>query len=176
MSDITPPPPPASPASSSGGLPPAIANLSSSTLEWVKVAGGVLAALGVFLPWVTVSASFAGVNFSESANGFDDGIWGILVLLLGLAVAALAFIKVRNITVQQLEKLPPVLPLSLAIALGVIAIFRWIYILSNGGGEFSDAELFGVDVSSGIGIWFVFLGALAVLGAALLPVLKARKG
>jgi hypothetical protein len=178
MSDITPPP--ATPAPSSGGLPPAIANLSSSTLEWVKVGGGLLAVIATFMPWYSVSADFGGFGgFSESFNGFDDGIWGTLVLLLGLAVAALAFIKVRSMQVQGLDKLPAMLPLGLAGALAVIAVFRWIYLLADGGNDFGDVgglEGFGFEAGTSIGIWLVLIGALAAFGAALVPVLKARKG
>jgi hypothetical protein len=178
MSDITPPP--ATPAPSSGGLPPAIANLSSSTLEWAKVGGGLLAVIATFMPWYSVSADFGGFGgFSESFNGFDDGIWGGLVLVLGLAVAGLAFIKVRNMTVQGLDKLPPVTPLALSGALAVIAVFRWIYLLADGGNDFGSLDGFeglGIDAGTSIGIWLVLIGALVALGAQLVPVLKARKG
>jgi hypothetical protein len=168
MSDPTTPQPPAS----SGGLPPALANISGSTLLWVQVGGGALAAISTFLPWVTVSSSF----YSASANGFDDGAWGFLVFVLGLAVAGLAFVKVRNMTVQGLEKLPPMTPLILSGALAVIGVFRWIYILTKGGkSDLGALAAFGVDVSSGIGIWLVLIGSLLAFAAALLPVLKARK-
>jgi hypothetical protein len=176
MSDITPPP--ANPAPSSGGLPPALANISSSTLEWVKVAGGALAFIGVFLPWYTVSFSnplFGSI--SSSFNGFDDGIWGFLILLLGLAVAALAVIKVRNIEVPALQKLPPATGLWLGVALGVLAVFRWLVLLFDAGvGSEVDAfEGLGGSAGTSIGIWLVWLGGLAVLAATLLPVVKARK-
>jgi hypothetical protein len=176
MSDITPPPPPASPTPSSGGLPPAIANLTSDTLEWAKVVGGALAAISTLLPWYHASVSFGGFGgYSESFNGFDDGIWGFLVLVLGLAVAALAFIKVRNMTVQGLDKLPPMLPMYLTGALAVIAVFRWIYLLADGGQDLGGLEGLGIDAGTSIGIWLVLIGALVALGAALIPVLKARK-
>lgn len=176
MSDTPSYDPTPQPSSSSKGLPPALANLSDSTLLWVQVGGGLLAFIGVFLPWATAKATFFGATFSESANGFDDGLWGFLVLVLSLAVAALAFIKVRNMQIQALEKVPPTAPLILTGVLALIALFRWIYILSDGAGDFGEAEAFGLEVSSGVGIWFVLLGSLAALGGALLPVLKARRG
>jgi hypothetical protein len=172
MSDTPSYDPTPQPPAASGGLPPALANISGGTLLWVQVVGGVLAAISTFLPWVTVSSGF----YSASANGFDDGIWGFLVLLLGLAVAALAFIKLRNMQVQGLDKLPAQMPLILSSILALIAVFRWIYILTNGGSsDLGALEAFGVDVSSGIGIWLVLIGSLAAFAAVLLPTLKNRK-
>jgi hypothetical protein len=167
MSDPT-----SQPSSSSKGLPPAIANLGDSTLLWIQVGGGLLAFIGVFLPWVTVSSSF----ITRSANGFDDGIWGILVFILSIALAALAFIKVRNIQVQGLDKIPARAPLIGAGVLAAIAVFRWIYILADGGTDVDNdfLEALGVDVSTGVGIWFVLIGSLAVLFGALVPALKNR--
>ena len=166
MSDITPPPPPASPAPSAGGLPPAIANLSNDTLEWAKVGGGAVAAISTFLPWFSIHLEFFGQSIGGgSYNGFNwNGFWGFVLLLLGLAVAFLAFVKVRNVQIQGLDKLPPALPFLLAAALGVIALWAFIDVMSNT----------SALVSSGIGIWLTFLGALVAVAAAALPVVKNK--
>jgi hypothetical protein len=174
MSD-TPSYDPPKPPASSGGLPPALANISGSTLLWVQVGGGLLAAVSTFFPWITVTVSFLGTGVSESGNGYDEGLspYGLFILLLGLIVAALAFIKVRNIQVQGLDKLPALLPLILSGLMLLLAVIKWIDVLTTGDdfGGFGS----GVDVSSGFGIWLVLLGSLATFGAALMPVLKARQ-
>ncbi len=170
MSDTPSYDPTPQPSSSSKGLPPALANLSDSTLLWVQVGGGILAFISVLLPWVTVPAiEFFGERIGGgSINGFDySGLWATLLLLLGLAIAALSFIKVRGMQVQGLEKLPSYLPLVLAGALGLISLIVFIDVLS---------DVSGTGLSTSVGIWFLLIAGLVPCAAALRPVLKARRG
>lgn len=151
MSDTPPPPAP------SGGLPPALGNLSPATLNWTQVGGGLAVVIFTFLPWITISF---GVFGSASGNLWRwDAGFAVLLLLLGLAVAGLALIKVLGIQVQGLENLPPVTPLVLASALLVFVVIEWLRVIE----------------AAGVGAWLSLIAALVTFGAALLPVLKARQ-
>jgi hypothetical protein len=135
-------------------------------LLWAQAVGGFLVFLGSFLPWWSISSP--GVpGFIEpvtvSINGFDDGAWGAIFLILGLAITAWAVIKVLNVQVPALNNLPSWLPLVVTGLTFLFALIKWIDVLGVEGG------------GSSIGIWLLFLGALAAFGATLLPVLQARK-
>jgi hypothetical protein len=60
----------------------------------IIIAGAVLLIDG-FLPWYSVSAEFAGVKVSASANGWESpgALWSILAVLIGLAMAAVVVLK-----------------------------------------------------------------------------------
>lgn len=176
MSDTPyqPAPPPAK-----KGLPPFLANLSDATLQWVTFGAAVVAIISLFLPWRTLSVDFGGFGLvpgaevSDSVNGFGGGhTWaGVLLLLLGLAIAALAFIKARRITIEKapwLNQLPWFTEAALAGAFFLIAFIAWIDALGETGSGF------GAKVSTGIGIWLVLLSSLVIAAAAALPIVKRR--
>ncbi len=146
MSETPQPPAP------SGGLPPALANLSPSTLGWAQAGGALATIISTFLPWV----SFFGIGISL----FDASAGrGVLILLLGLAVGALGFFSARGQEIPGGVKLPPWTGLVLAGVLLLFVFIWWIDVLE----------------ASGFGAWLGLIGALVAFGATLLPVLKARK-
>ncbi len=151
MSDTPQPPAP------SGGLPPALANLSPSTLGWAQAGGAAATIISTFLPWVSISA----FGVSATASLFDASAGkGILVLLLGLAVGALGFFTARGQEVPGGLKLPPWTGVGLAALLLLLIFIWWIDVLDY----------------SGFGAWLGLIGALVAFGASLLPVLKGRRG
>jgi len=52
-----------------------------------------LTAVGVFLPWYSVSASGMGQSFSSSISGFDYFSYGVLVFILSLGSLGISFIE-----------------------------------------------------------------------------------
>jgi hypothetical protein len=164
---------------SSPALPGPLAKLSGSTLLWIQAIAAAVAVISVFLPWATAEA----FGISESGNGFDEE-WnwvGILVLLLGIAVAALSFTKARGVQVQGLSNLPPILNIVLPAALflfsliGLITVYSKIGDIEDDIGDLGAIGDFGFDVSVSFGIWLVFLASLVAFLAALLPWLQSRK-
>jgi hypothetical protein len=162
-------------------LPGPLANLSGTTLLWVQVVGGVLAALATFFPWYSVSSSgFEGIGaLDETFNGYNkSGGMATLILLLGLAVAALAFVTVRNISLGTV-KLPWFVAPALAVVLFLFSLIEWISTL----GDVSDARRassilgnlgnlgISVDANSGFGIWLLIIVSVVTAAAAVLPAL-----
>ncbi len=186
-----PAPDPYQPAPASAGS--SLDKLTPSNLLWAQAIGGIVAVFSVFLPWFSAS----GMGMTESANGFqsyeapvgDDlfslqvekasNTWaGLLVLLLGLAIAAIAFTKVRGIQVPALQTLPPALPLALSGGLVLIAVIKLISILGDGG-SFGGEEIFGQQIppvswGSGFGIWLLLIASLVTFAAAVLPMVKKK--
>jgi hypothetical protein len=160
-------------------LPGPLAKLTGTTLLWIQVVGGVLAFIATLLPWYSVSIDgFEGFGGnSTSGNGFDkSGGMATLILLLGLIVAALAFVSVRKIPLGNVT-LPWFVAPAAAALLFLFSLIEWISTL----GDVSDAKkafgggVFGVDLgihaSSGFGIWLLILVALVTLAAAVLQTL-----
>jgi hypothetical protein len=161
-------------------LPGPLAKLTGTTLLWIQVVGGLLAFLATLLPWYSVSIDgFQGFGGnSTSGNGFDkSGGMATLILLLGLIVAALAFVTVRKIPLGNVT-LPWFVAPAAAVLLFLFSLIEWISTLSDvsdakkafGGGSVFGVDL-GIHASSGFGIWLLILAALVTLGAAVLQTL-----
>ncbi|HEX6968131.1 MAG TPA: hypothetical protein VF174_04860 [Micromonosporaceae bacterium] len=192
---------PPAPTASTGTVPPApdpltgpLAKIPVPALLWAQVVGGVMVAISTFLPWATwsVSASFLGQTHSESgsANGWSDeagqsisnGGLSFVVLILGLAIAALALVTVLKIKLPF--QVPPVAaryaPAGAALLVFLMAFFKWISVLgdvsdlkdqvSAGLGGLGVLAGLSASVHSGVGIWFLVLFALVTLAGAGLPV------
>jgi hypothetical protein len=140
-------------------------------LAWIQVGGGLLAALGTLLPWLTYSA----LGGRVSRNGFDYGADGLAMLVLGLLIAVLALmsalrVKVPGVSVSVSARL------VLTGALLLAAVLAWLEVLSTGPEEFDvSLRLIGrLDIESGAGIWLVLVGALAAFLAAASPVVVPK--
>jgi hypothetical protein len=137
----------------------------------------VLAALATFFPWYSVSTSgFAGIGaIDDTFTGYNKSAgMATLILLLGLAVAALAFVTVRNISLGNVT-LPWFVAPALAVVLFLFSLIEWISTL----GDVSDARRafgifgnsFGIDANSGFGIWLLIIVSVVTAAAAVLPAL-----
>lgn len=118
---------------------------SKSTL--VAVIASVVALLGSFMTWVTVSAG----PISESAGGMSEGGDGVITLVVAIATAASAIFlkdKARMIAV--------------VIGGAILALVGIINVMDI----FSTADDFGFDASVGIGLWMVLVGGVAAAAAA----------
>jgi hypothetical protein len=159
-------------------LPGPLAKLSGTTLQWIQVLAGLITAISVFFPWATVTFSipaFEGIGGGESStsgNGFDkSGGMATLILLLGLAVAALAFITVRGIQLGSV-KLPWFTAPVLGFLLFLFSLIEWASTLS----DVSDAKdalgflgtVAGADASTGFGVWLLIIFALVAFAASVL--------
>jgi hypothetical protein len=99
-----------------------------------------------------------------------------LILLLGLAVAALAFVTVRNISLGTV-KLPWFVAPGLAVVLFLFSLGEWISTLSDVSDAkrafslFGNLGTIGIDANSGFGIWLLIIVSVVTAAAAVLPAL-----
>lgn len=170
----------ASGGASGSGIP----GLSSSVTApayWASVAFGLLAFIGAFLTWasVTVSANMFGQSSSqtETVSGLDADD-GIFTLILGLLAAGLALAAL--FAAAQL----PILRLAAAVAsvvAGVIitAIALWDIIdIANIAGDIEETLPgmgMNVDAGSGFGLWLTLLCGVGLLAAGVYALVMGRK-
>jgi len=116
--------------------------MEKKTLLIIGLIGGIVAAVGVFLPWVSVS----GFGITVTSNGFDCNqgkviaLGGVLALLGGLV----------GLFVKGAGQVVYLIPIG-----GIVALLGWIW--------------FGVDVGFGnltnysYGLWVSLVGAIIAL-------------
>lgn len=141
----------AAPAAQAGqGLPSAqIVDLC----QYAMPAGGLLMAIGVFLPWVT--ANFLG--YTDSINGFDVGARGVLVFVLGLLlIGGYAALRLAPSLLGNRD-----LRRVVIVALAVIAVATIAIVATVGG-----------DLEEAMGLAKVGFGAYLAVAGSLLAVVS----
>lgn len=125
------------------------------TSDWLKVGGGAVFLIAGFLPWWKASVSGFG---STSSNFMDYFFTGIIPWLLMIAIGVLTLLAV-----QGTFKLPSSVPAPLvflgAAGLGLLLVL--IRFFSDGVDV--DADIVGIDISRGVGLYLALLAAIAVL-------------
>lgn len=133
----------------------------------LAIVGGLLTVIGAFMPWVTATAAFV----SLSRSGLDQGGDGIILLIIGVAIAILAL--------GQLGVLPITIPPGAIIVLAVIGGFiTWInFVQVSEGVAGVQVEAEGLAIASvgaglyvsGVGLalsliagWFLMRWALVI--------------
>jgi hypothetical protein len=117
--------------------------MEKKTLLIIGLIGGIIAAVGVFLPWISVS----GFGITVTANGFDSN-YGKIILLGGVLTLVGAF-AVLATTMKSLSYLIPIG--------GLVAILGWLWGAADLG--------FGNLTSLSYGFWACLVGAvLALIG------------
>jgi hypothetical protein len=118
-------------------------------LTWIS---GLVLALSSFTGW------YAGAgDFSLSVIGWHTGVLGKLVFFIGLAVIALAALRLSGV------ELPATVPESLmTIVLGTLATICVLIRVIDVPDEFLPAD------GRGIGIWIALVASLAVIVAGLM--------
>jgi hypothetical protein len=117
--------------------------MEKKTLLIIGLIGGIIAAVGVFLPWVSVSAG----GFSFTSSGFDANQGK--VILLGGVLALVGALAVLMTTMKSLSYLIPIG--------GLVGILGWVWGAADLG--------FGNLTSLSYGFWTCLVGAvLALIG------------
>lgn len=117
----------------------------------MAIAGGLLFALGAFLPWVKVTAPFVG---SLSVSGMEGD--GIFFLVGGLLIAVLGLWSILGS-----PKAAPVLLILAGLGFGGLAFFEY----NNVSGGIGDIDSDFALASMGAGIWTLLAGAVATVVA-----------
>ena len=159
------PPPPAAPQGFSPE-PPArqiVARNDSPTPGMLVVAGGALAVVGVFLPWLTATAP----GGSVSENGIQIGTWGTLILGGFAVMRGLSMLRPTTFRVQLGTPI-----VGGILILGLMAL-RWGALQD----AITQAEAVGpgITASMGIGVWAVIAGGLCVVAGGLLQMRSLRR-
>lgn len=132
---------------------------------WLMVAGGVLAIIGSFLEWFSIEGeSYTGFG----GEGVDDEVRdGPVFVFLGIVVGGLG---VAMLAAKRM--------LAVAILGVVFAAFLVLAALADLG-DVSDvqdlANAFGVEFSTGPGLYVVLVGGLAGLGGSIAALAKRRR-
>ncbi len=140
--------------------------LSFTRGEFFFAAGALLAAICVFLPWVTVdipkealdAAREMGIKMDTSSSGFDAGWRGWVTLLGGLLCAASSVLKpilTQSLSAEQMKGLTKATPIAGLVVFGVVLI------------SFFDV-VGGDSVNVGIGLWLALLGMLGAAGSVVI--------
>ncbi len=173
----SPTPPPAAPAGDSTGSAGAYqfdADKAKAAFQGAHkfdlgiIAAGLVALIGSWLPFYTISVSAAGIGgASDSASAWHAffGWFGVLVALAGSVVVALSLLN--------MVKLPmPVHQIAVgAFGLATICLILALFVDPSGCGG---AGAFGVhcDIGRGFGYWLALIAVLAGLG---LSVMRMRE-
>ena len=133
--------------------------------DWLIGGGTLLFLIAMFLPWF--EADFEGFGGGEAANGWDYAFFGIVPLLLLIAVTVFLVVPKLTSGMNLPETVGP-LPktqaaLIAAAAAAVIVLLRLLL-----GFEEDIPEGFGVEVNRGIGLFLAAVAALAATAGAFL--------
>ena len=119
--------------------------------------GGVLIAVGTFLPWVTVTSFI-----SVSRSGIDLGSDGIITLTIGMIIVLVAAVSFSDSGLGGLERILGLLGGAAAVAIAVIDAADLAHRIA---GLSSSALAIG---SIGVGLYVVAIGAGTAVLVALL--------
>lgn len=134
--------------------------------DWLVGGGTLVFLIAMFLPWfkAEVDNDF-GVDFSDSVNGWEYQFFGIIPLLLLIAVTVALVVPKLADGVKIPDPIGP-LPKAQAalIAAGLATVIVLLRLLL--GFEEDVPEGFGVEVNRGFGLFLCFLAAAAVTAGA----------
>lgn len=136
------------------------------TTDYLVGGGAIVFLLSMFFPWYKAEVSGGGFSASVSVNGFHYTLFGYLPLLLIIGVFVLLVLPSLAEGVSIPEQVGP-LPKKQAALIGagiaaVLVLLRLI--LKDDGG----AEVFGVEVKRGLGLFLALLSSIAVLVGTLM--------
>jgi len=123
-------------------------------VPWLMAAGSGAIVVGSFLPWVEATIPLIGTVTVSGLDGDPVGD-GLFALVGGLALVLFTFEIVINASLKRLW--PPLL-----VTLGVLGIAAYHFVnLGDAAVDVNSSEF--AFASRGPGIWFVLVGAGAVL-------------
>ena len=113
--------------------------MNKQTLVIIGLVGGIVAAVGVFLPWVNI------FGFTSSGSGSNQG----LVILLGGVLA-----MVGGIVALVVKNAPSAVSYLIPVG-GLIALLSWLWFGADAG--------FGNLSNFSYGLWIALVGAILAL-------------
>jgi hypothetical protein len=120
-----------------------VRNMEKKTLLIIGLIGGIIATVGVFLPWVSVSVG--GFSVSADGSGSNQG----KVIILGGVLAVIGALAALATSIKSLGYLVPIG--------GLVGVLGWVWFGVDAG--------FGNLSSYSYGLWVALVGAvLALIG------------
>jgi hypothetical protein len=172
----TPPPPPAAPAAPAGsaGSYQFDADKAKATLQGAHkfdlgmMGAGLVALIGSWLPFYTISVSAGGFGASDSVSAWH-GFFGWFGVLIALATSVAVALAVFGVV-----KLPmPLAQVALAgFGLALLLLLLTLFVDPSGGCHGIGALGVKCDIGRGIGYW---LALLAVLAGGALAFMRMRE-
>lgn len=111
---------------------------------------GLIALIGLFLPWFSISTP----GFSASSDGFNSGWFGCLGALLIVAAAVYIVLLRSGSQMPRFSYGPGVIVLGLSALGALLVILRWVTI-GHGGGLYS-----GVSWGPSFGLYLVLIAGI----------------
>lgn len=144
----------------------------------LAIIGALIAIIGVFLPWETVSAVVPGYSDSTSASGWDfltngdpDGIKDVLtkyapVLCIIGGILTLIIFLLNFVQSVKVNKYIPVISLIVMILALIFCIVAVVNINDETG------SMLGVTVSIGYGLWICLIGVILAVISPIIALIK----
>jgi hypothetical protein len=171
-----PPPPPAAPTAgaSTGSSYQFDADRAKATLQGAHkfdlgmIGAGVLALIGSWLPFYTLSVSAGGFGASDSVSAWH-GFFGWFGILIALATSALVALSLFNVV-----KLPMSIHQIAVVGFGLALLCLLLTLFVDPSGGCNGVGSLGIkcDIGRGFGYW---LALLAVLAGGALAFLRMRE-
>jgi len=128
------------------------------------IGGALLAILGCFLPWVSVSAAGFDESFNAFVEGASDGYIVVVFAVVAIIFGALSY-----------QPNPPRRGvITLGIIVGAVILLLGLANLGNIEDEAPGIEIFGGDISPGIGLILVTVSGLIILAGAIIAIIAQR--
>ena len=124
--------------------------------------GGVLLIAGSFMGWF----AFDGENFTGFSSGDGGSKDGPIFVFLGVVVLAFGIVQLvaRKVLVVGI----------LAIVFSALALLAALADIGDVRNAVKLADSFGVEASSGPGLWIILIGALIAMAGSIATVAKRR--
>lgn len=151
-----------------GGAPAGKQGGIGQILQFVIAGAGLLAIIGAFLPWASVSASIGASSFNKSVSGID-GSDGWITLFVGLIAAAVAVAAA-------------VLPSTigpLRLISGIVAAIAGLIVAGLGGYDLANVTSVAskysslVNASTGFGLYLTVFAGVLLLGLGIASIVMA---
>lgn len=150
-----------------GGVPAGAQGEISRILQFVIAGAGLLAIIGAFLPWASVSASIGASSFTKSVSGID-GSDGWITLFVGLAAAVAVTAAVVPSTSAPLRLISGIVAAIAGLIVGGLAGYDLANITSVAS-KYSSL----VNASTGFGLYLTVFAGVLLLGLGITSTVMA---
>ena len=126
----------------------------------LMIAGAVIAAIGCFLPWLTIAdTTITGFDEGPDDAALGGGVMFFALILLGMGITTLAAKRILPIAIIGIVAAA----LCLLVAIAQLADYS----------DFADIPFFDAEIGPGLVV--VVLGSLVALAGAIIACAKRRK-
>ncbi len=129
----------------------------------ISLIGGIIAILGLFMPWVSIGAL--------SASGFQKSSDSLFLLIFGIAIVLFSMVSLLK---RENKKAMRLLSISVGVA-SVIGIILLVLIYPALADQLDESSAFGLKPQIGMGFWLVGVGYFITLVSSTLMTPRKTK-